>query len=75
MTLAEQFRVGRTKAGLTQSQLADLAGVPQSMISEVESGKRLNPRYDAVVRVLSVLSASVPGTGAAPAVELDLGAK
>jgi DNA-binding XRE family transcriptional regulator len=33
-------RGGRAKEGLTQQQLADLTGIPQRHISEMENGKR-----------------------------------
>ncbi len=34
------IRGGRAKEGLTQRQLADLTGIPQRHISEMENGKR-----------------------------------
>jgi DNA-binding XRE family transcriptional regulator len=34
------LRGGRAKEGLTQQQLADLTGIPQRHISEMENGKR-----------------------------------
>jgi len=34
------LRGGRAKEGLTQRQLAELTGIPQRHISEMESGKR-----------------------------------
>jgi len=34
------LRASRTKEGLTQKQLADLIGIPQRHISEMENGKR-----------------------------------
>jgi ribosome-binding protein aMBF1 (putative translation factor) len=34
------IRGGRAKEGLTQQQLADLTGIPQRHISEMENGKR-----------------------------------
>ena len=39
--LREMLREGRTRAGLRQSDLADLLGVPQSFVSKYESGERL----------------------------------
>ena len=39
--LREMLREGRTKAGLRQSDLAELLGVPQSFVSKYESGERL----------------------------------
>jgi len=34
------LRASRTKEGLTQKELADLVGIPQRHISEMENGKR-----------------------------------
>ncbi len=37
MTFAEQFKHFRQNAGLTQAQLADKSGIPQTTISGIES--------------------------------------
>lgn len=42
-TLGKQLSVCREIKGLSQNQLATLSKVPQSAISEIESGKRKNP--------------------------------
>ena len=34
------LRGARTKEGLTQKQLSELAGIPQGHLSEIENGKR-----------------------------------
>ena len=39
--LREILREARVKAGLRQSDLADLLGAPQSFVSKYESGERL----------------------------------
>lgn len=44
----------RRKLGLTQKELARMAGVSQSLIAKVESG-RLNPSYSAVKRIFETL--------------------
>lgn len=44
----------RIKLGLTQSQLARLAGVSQSLIAKIERGT-VNPSYDAVRRIFLAL--------------------
>ncbi len=44
----------RIAAGLSQRQLARLAGVSQSLIAKIETG-RVNPRFETVQRILSVL--------------------
>lgn len=49
-------RGGRAKEGLTQRQLADLTGIPQRHISEMENGKRTIGRETArkLAKVLKV---------------------
>lgn len=46
------LRHARKESGLTQSALAQLAGVPQSVISEYETGRR-EPSFTAVDRLVS----------------------
>lgn len=49
-------RIGklRKQLGLTQKQLADIAGVSQSLIAKIESGK-IDPAYSKVTQILSAL--------------------
>lgn len=47
---AENVRVAREKAGLTQEQLAWAAGLHQTEIARIESGRR-NPGLDTVFKV------------------------
>ncbi|MGJ0390596.1 helix-turn-helix domain-containing protein [Microbacterium sp. CGR1] len=49
---AELIRDARRQSGLTQSALARLAGVTQSVVSEYENGRR-EPSFDAVDRLVS----------------------
>ncbi|GAA1238228.1 putative nucleotidyltransferase/DNA-binding XRE family transcriptional regulator [Microbacterium phyllosphaerae] len=49
---AELIRYARRQSGLTQSALARLAGVTQSVVSEYETGRR-EPSFDAVDRLIS----------------------
>ncbi|VVC02871.1 Inosine-5'-monophosphate dehydrogenase [Candidatus Bilamarchaeum dharawalense] len=44
----------RKQIGFTQKQLAKLAGVSQSLIAKIESGK-IDPAYSKVVQILSAL--------------------
>ena len=44
----------RRKLGITQQQLSQLAGVSQSMIAKLESGK-LDPSYSSVRKIFSAL--------------------
>lgn len=54
-----QIRLARVRAGLTQSQLADLSGITQATISRVESGDRW-PQKQTVDRLLAVLAEAQP---------------
>lgn len=49
------LRQAREKAGLTQDGLADLAGVPQSVISRLESGVSVDPAFRTVVKLANAL--------------------
>jgi predicted nucleotidyltransferase/DNA-binding XRE family transcriptional regulator len=62
---AELIRLARSESGLTQSALAQLAGIPQSVISEYENGRR-EPSFAAVDRIISAAGLVVevsPRTG------------
>ena len=52
MILRSLVREARKRAGLTQSALAQRAGVPQSTVSRIESGARL-PSSELVERLVS----------------------
>jgi HTH-type transcriptional regulator / antitoxin HipB len=45
----------REKAGLTQAQLADRAGVRQPLISRLESGKLVNTELRTLVKLAAAL--------------------
>lgn len=49
---AELIRLARRRSGLTQVALAELAGIPQSVISEYENGRR-EPSFGAVDRLVA----------------------
>lgn len=49
-----EIKVMRLQAGLTQTALAKLAGVSQSLITKIENGK-VDPSYSAVQRVFAAL--------------------
>lgn len=53
MDAARVLRQARRRARLTQRQLAELAGVPQSQIAKIESGAVV-PRVDTLDRLLEV---------------------
>jgi transcriptional regulator with XRE-family HTH domain len=50
-TAAALLQLARLKAGLTQRELAERAGVPSTMISAYERGKR-QPTLDTLLRLL-----------------------
>jgi predicted transcriptional regulator len=51
MKASRLLRTARRRAGLSQRELADLAGVPQPAIARIESG-RVQPRVDTLGRLL-----------------------
>ncbi len=54
--MLELERIGRLRKqlGMTQKELADLAGVSQSLIAKIESGK-IDPAYSKVTQILTAL--------------------
>lgn len=73
--LGRRVRTRRVARGLTQAQLADLAGVSRQLIGAVEADRHL-PRVDAAVRLATALATTVedllvPETGAAVGVLED----
>lgn len=57
--LGEAIRRLRTERGLTQAQLADLAGVSRVWIGYVENGKSSDVSVRLIMRVLDELDASL----------------
>jgi transcriptional regulator with XRE-family HTH domain len=49
---------GRAKAGLTQRQLAEKAGVPYSTIAKIESGNR-QPTHPTMAKILAAVDLSL----------------
>jgi transcriptional regulator with XRE-family HTH domain/tetratricopeptide (TPR) repeat protein len=54
-TLSELLRTFRTRAGLTQAALAELAGLSEQAISVLERGTRSRPRVDTVRSLIAAL--------------------
>jgi DNA-binding XRE family transcriptional regulator len=48
--LLKQLKAAREERGLSLSDLTDLTGMDRSAISKLETGQRLNPTVDTLVR-------------------------
>ena len=57
-----ELKIRRIRAGLTQYDLAQEAGIHPSRLSEMETGKR--PITDAITDALDKELSKVPGSGA-----------
>jgi transcriptional regulator with XRE-family HTH domain len=57
-TFGEKLAAARTKAGLSQEELADLCAIHRSGISKLEEGKR-SPRLDTVVKIAGALEVDI----------------
>ena len=58
MDFATKLKKLRTDAGISQTKLAELSGVPVATLRDYEQGKRRrDPGYSLVVRLCRVLSA------------------
>lgn len=49
----------RTERGLSQNQLAKMCNVPQSVISDIESGKTKAPRIDTLQAIAAALGVTI----------------
>ncbi|HYJ78048.1 MAG TPA: helix-turn-helix transcriptional regulator [Longimicrobiaceae bacterium] len=58
ITLAANVAILRSERGLTQQQLAELAGIHQPRIAEIERGDG-NPRLKTLARIASALRVDV----------------
>ena len=58
---ARLLRHARKRAGLTQRQLAQAAGVPQPAVARIEAGS-VSPRTDTLERLLIAAGSSLEGT-------------
>ena len=55
IAIGQTIRLFRKKAGLTQRQLAELAGVGKTVVFDIEKGKP-SVQLDTVLKILSVLN-------------------
>ena len=49
----------RLEMKMTQQELASRSGVPQSLIADIENGKRLNPTINTAFKLSRVLGCTV----------------
>ena len=49
----------RMEMGLSQNQLSKMANVPQSVLSDIESGKTKAPRIDTLMQIAQALDVTV----------------
>ena len=55
-TIGDQIRTIREALGMTQTQLADRSGLTQSMIAEIEGGRRNNPSFATINKLAEALN-------------------
>ena len=60
-TFATRLREARLKAGLSQPQLAERAGMPVGSIRNLEQGVRADPRLSTLSALASALGLTVTG--------------
>lgn len=53
------LRKKRLQKKMSQQELSAASGVPQGVISDIESGSTLNPRFDTVIKLAKALGCSV----------------
>ena len=59
MSIAENLKRHREAKNLSQRKLAELAGVPQSLISHIENGEKKNPGVIGIKKLADALGISV----------------
>ncbi|MEN6459966.1 MAG: helix-turn-helix transcriptional regulator [Syntrophomonas sp.] len=59
MSLGEQIREIRSALGWSQFRLAEKAGISQSVISDIESGRRNNPSIKTLWKIAKALGVSL----------------
>lgn len=61
MTLGQRIRLRRRELGYTQHELAEKVGVAQPHISEIETGKTLDPRMKTLRHFARALGVGLEG--------------
>lgn len=57
--LGEAIKNARKRAGLTQEELGKRAGLSAAYVSQVESGRRVDPQFSSVVKLCRALGLSM----------------
>lgn len=55
-SLGDQIRVIREELGMTQAQLAERSGLSQSMIADIENGRRVNLTIPTILKLAEGLN-------------------
>ena len=58
-SLSNNISYFRNVKGLSQNELANLAKIPQSTLSDIESGKRKNPGVNTIIAIAKVLNVKI----------------
>lgn len=53
--LGKNIKKARLKAGLTQAQVAEKAGIHVNYFARIERGEELNPSYEVLKEIVKVL--------------------
>jgi transcriptional regulator with XRE-family HTH domain len=71
--IGKGLKEARERAGLTQNALARRARMTASQVSQVESGKRVDPQFSTVVRLAVALGVSLDEIAALSGFEIAFG--
>jgi transcriptional regulator with XRE-family HTH domain len=56
MTIQENLKAARKRAGLTQTELAEKSGISFSYLAKLEIGAQLNPSYETLEKIATALN-------------------
>ena len=59
MTIGDRIKTERTKAGITQAELATKAGTGQVYLSNLETGVKADPSISTLVKIAGALGIKV----------------